>query len=408
MGAINERLVKRGHRVTVLTTDAADFELFWNRDRQRFSELEDSHKGVRILRFPVRHLPFPRYSFPAGRLATAQLAKIFPNSRLSQSLTTFFPHVPAMKQWLRSTNEKFDVVLGMPITLEGLQQVAQQFARKQNIPFIIFPLTHLGGGSAPGTEKISRFYTMPQQQQIVLSADGMVANNPAEKAFYAGRGMDERNIIVAPPAPDFDQLAGGEGARWRAEYRIPADRPVVAVVSALTEAKGTIHTLDAMQQLWRAGEKITLALAGNPMSDFEDYLAKLPAEAKQQLIVRGRISDEERNDLLAAADIFCMPSAVESFGLAFAEAMTYKKPVIGADVWGVKAFVIRHGENGYLVEPGDVSRLAEKIKRLVDDRPLAKKMGEDGYRFVMEELSWEKTVDQVEDFVVGLVGGYKN
>ncbi|MFK7800017.1 MAG: glycosyltransferase [Anaerolineae bacterium] len=58
--------------------------------------------------------------------------------------------------------------------------------------------------------------------------------------------------------------------------------------------------------------------------------------------------------------------------------------------------MIKSGENGFLVESGNTAELAKVIQTLIDDRPLGKKMGEAGYRFVQNELSWEKSVDQVE------------
>ena len=111
MRAINRRLVERGHDVTVLTTDAADFALFWDPTAERFDQLEDSADDVSILRFPVKHLPLSKYAYPAVRLMTGQLARMLPNSPLIGRMTAFTPHVPAMRQWLQTTTESFDVVL---------------------------------------------------------------------------------------------------------------------------------------------------------------------------------------------------------------------------------------------------------------------------------------------------------
>ncbi len=404
MRAINRRLVERGHDVTVLTTDAADFALFWDPKARRFEEHDETVDSVRILRFPVQHMPFSNYAYPAARLLTGQVSRLFPQSQLVNRLTELTPNVPNMRRWMQTNTEQFDVVLGMPITLEGIIKLGEQFAQQKSIPFVLWPLTHLGAGAAPGTDRVSRFYTLPQQQQMVLQAAGLVANNLAERDFYLQRGMAAEKIIVAPPAPDPDQLLGGEGARWRAQHS-PDDIPLVVVVSALTRDKGTLQTLDAMRQLWRQGVQAKLVLAGSPMADFERYLAQMPASEKEHLIVRGKISDAERNDLLDAADIFCMPSVVESFGLAFTEAMLYKTPVIGADVWGVKEFVIRPNENGLLVKAGEVAALAEQIKRLLDDKTLAAKLGEAGYAYA-SQLSWEDSLNKIEPFLQRLTASH--
>ena len=61
------RLAADGHQVTVVTTDALDFELFWDPRRHRVAQQADEHAGVRIHRFPVRHLPATRLTYPGVR-----------------------------------------------------------------------------------------------------------------------------------------------------------------------------------------------------------------------------------------------------------------------------------------------------------------------------------------------------
>ncbi|MEM8858392.1 MAG: glycosyltransferase family 4 protein [Chloroflexota bacterium] len=396
MGSVYRILAERGHNVTVLTTDALDMSLFWSKSGRRITELESKHESVRIVRFPLKQLPLAQYTFPATRLATDQVAKIFPKTTLVDGLTKLTPYVPAMTRWLQTTREQFDVVISTVITLEGIVKRGQIFAQQRGIPFVVYPLSHLGAGSNPAEDPISRFYTMRHQQQMIIDADGMIANNPAEIEFYLMRGKDESRIVLSPPALDFDRLSGGDGGRWRKQHNITNDTPLIVAISALTKHKGTQLTLAAMRQLWRQGSKAKLILAGSLMLDFEQALSNLPKSEQINLIMLGRISDQERNDLLAAADIFCMPSRVESFGMAFAEAMFYKKPVIGARVWGVNDFVIKQGKNGFVVDPDDEQELVDRLKILLEDAGLRKQMGLAGHNFVMSDLSWEKSVDAID------------
>ncbi|MGC9522834.1 MAG: hypothetical protein ACP5HG_13250, partial [Anaerolineae bacterium] len=67
LDAISTRLAAEGHHVTVATSDAKDFELFWHPGSARFEEHEAWHDGVRILRFPVRHVPAAPLAYPAIR-----------------------------------------------------------------------------------------------------------------------------------------------------------------------------------------------------------------------------------------------------------------------------------------------------------------------------------------------------
>jgi len=57
---------------------------------------------------------------------------------------------------------------------------------------------------------------------------------------------------------------------------------------------------------------------------------------------------------------------------------------------------IRHGETGWLVEPGDVAAFAEAVVRLLDDAPLRQRLGEAAARDLRERLAWEHLVETVE------------
>ena len=78
--------------------------------------------------------------------------------------------------------------------------------------------------------------------------------------------------------------------------------------------------------------------------------------------------------VLACTDVFLLPSATESFGLAALEAMAHRVPVIASRVGGLPE-VVRHGVDGYLEPLGDVAAMAEDALTLLRDPVLRKKMG---------------------------------
>ena len=79
--------------------------------------------------------------------------------------------------------------------------------------------------------------------------------------------------------------------------------------------------------------------------------------------------------LLAAADVFLLPSAQESFGLAALEAMACQVPVVASRVGGLPE-VIEHEVNGFLHAPDDLDGMAASALRLLSDEALARRMGE--------------------------------
>lgn len=401
---ISRRLAQAGHQITVATTDAFDLELFWNPNRRCVAQTTEEVEGVVVRRFPVRHTPVPQLSYPAIRrlLWLLSAARPLPSALLFR-LARLTPWVPDLWHWLATTGattgEPFDLVAGTTICFEPLIEAGLRFARQRGIPFVIYPLTHLGAGPQPGQDPLSRFYTMRHQIALVLASDAIVAQTPAERDFYIAQGAHPGRVLVCGPGVTPEEVLGGDGQRFRQRHRIAS--PLVVSLCALSYDKGVVHLVEAVRQLWRAGHSLDLVLAGAILDPFQRYLETLPAADRQRLHVLGAIDDQEKRDLLAAADIFAMPSRTDSFGIVYLEAWLYRKPVVGARTWGVSD-VITDGEDGLLVPFGDVATLAAAIVRLLDDLALRQAMGERGARKVLEHHRWERKFELIHDLYARL------
>jgi glycosyltransferase involved in cell wall biosynthesis len=90
--------------------------------------------------------------------------------------------------------------------------------------------------------------------------------------------------------------------------------------------------------------------------------------------------------LLAACDVFSLPSLEEPFGLVFAEAMAMKRPVVALKSGGTPE-VVEHGKCGLLSPPGDIDALAANLLRLLGDPALRIQFGEHGRSRVEEHFT---------------------
>ncbi|MCD6344666.1 MAG: glycosyltransferase family 4 protein [Anaerolineae bacterium] len=401
LGEISARLVADGHEVTVLTTDAQDFELFWDPQARRILKHEGWHDGVRILRFPVRHLPFPLLAYPALRRLLWLLSAFhpIPNSWLF-SLSRYTPWVPDLSRWLSETKEGFDLVAGMTICFEPLLEAGLHFARRRDIPFVVYPLTHLGAGANPAEDSLSRFYTMRHQVELVKKSDALLAQTPSEQKFYESQGMSGAKIHVAGPGVHPPDVLGGNGARFRIQHQL--DAPIVSCISSMSYDKGTVHLVEAARRLWDAGDTLHLILAGAILGPFRHYLESLPAGERDRIMLLGPITEGVKRDLLAASDIVAMPSRTDSFGILYLEAWLYGKPVIAAQTWGVND-LIEHGRDGFLVPFGDVAALAAAIKQLLKYPAERAALGSQGKQKVYRLHTWERKYKIVREIYEHLV-----
>ncbi len=392
---LSKRLAAAGHHVTVLTTDALDLETFWNPQRRHIAAREETHDGVRILRFPLQYLPYPGLSYPGMRRLLWLFSGFTPAPlMLLHGLARFAPWCPSLWRWLETTAEPFDLVAAMNIVFEPFSAAGLEFAQRRRIPFVAFPLTHLGAGDHPGQDPPSRFYTMRHQVDLVRRSDAVAAQTPTERAFYAARGVDPARIRVIGAGVNPEQVLGGDGARFRQKHSL--NGPIVAFLSAMAHDKGAMATVRAVRRLWAAGRQVHLVLAGSLMTPFKEYLAKLPATERERLLILPSIDESDKRDLLAACDLLAMPSRVDSFGIVYLEAWLYRKPVIGAQAWGVND-VIAHGKDGLLIPFDDDRALSRAIATLLDDPALAAAMGQAGEAKVYQHHTWAHKFEQVSE-----------
>jgi L-malate glycosyltransferase len=120
--------------------------------------------------------------------------------------------------------------------------------------------------------------------------------------------------------------------------------------------------------------------------------------------VHGVGAQEEVVPLLSIADLFLLPSAQESFGLAALEAMACEVPVVASRVGGLPE-VIEHGVTGFLHPPDAAAEMAESGIALLKDPVRHRAVAEAACRRVREHFSVERIVPMYEETYYQLVGG---
>jgi len=115
------------------------------------------------------------------------------------------------------------------------------------------------------------------------------------------------------------------------------------------------------------------------------------------------IKDKKRfNALYEKASLFAMPSFCEPFGLVFLEAMNHKLPCIGSKIDAMPEIII-DGVTGFLINPGDIEDLANKIILLLKNPDLSSRMGNSGYDRVKKFFNWEDFGNKIDEKLSALI-----
>jgi glycosyltransferase involved in cell wall biosynthesis len=183
-------------------------------------------------------------------------------------------------------------------------------------------------------------------------------------------------------------------ARLRAAFGVPDGRVVVAIVSRLVRHKGYPELLAAMREgeaeLWVVGER----LRSDHGADLEPYFAACGLGAR----LRRLGYREDVPAILAAADIFALPSHFEGLPMSVIEAMLTGLPVVATAVRGPREQVV-DGITGLLVPPREVAPLADAIGRLAGDAGLRAAMGQAGLRRALDCYDEAKVVGRTLDLL---------
>jgi len=138
----------------------------------------------------------------------------------------------------------------------------------------------------------------------------------------------------------------------------------------------------------------------------EEIINAFPSEQQTHVTVVSDFPEEEKPNLLAACDIFVLPSGQESFGIAFLEAWACGKPVVGARIGAIPS-VIDEGRDGLLAAYQDASDLARAIVELLANPQRRAQMGGAGRRKVLGNYTWEIVTDRLRSVYVKVVSCYR-
>jgi glycosyltransferase involved in cell wall biosynthesis len=196
------------------------------------------------------------------------------------------------------------------------------------------------------------------------------------------------------------------GTNGRDETRrvlgIPANAFTVGWIGRMTAIKRTDDILRAFQRLGERGVDARLCMVGDgPDRD------EVERRAHELGIMRNTLFLGYQEDVArfySAFDAFVLPSANEGTPVTAIEALAAGRPVVATRVGGVPD-VVRDGEDGYLVEAGDVDGLAERLAALAADPALRERMGDAGRTRVVPRYAVARLVDDVDRLYRSLLEG---
>ena len=349
LSLVARELKSQGNQVLVLTSDAYSSDDYLNTRVERVREFGDFW-GIRVIRL---------WTWRWGKAIIR---------RITGPIFVWAP-------WLEIYRFKPQkIIAGVFPTLIPIY--AWILARLLRVKLVLVPCFH---------QKERGFYR-PWLGWVLRRADQIWALTQKEKSFYQKKfGIASRKILVFKPKIEADLFLN---KTQEAKFSEP---PTIVFVGSQAAHKRIEWLIEAFEKLKfkleskeveRRKLKLKLILVGPKTlysPKIEAKIKKLPQWVRKDIKALGRVSEKKKLEVLDQAWVLVNPSAHESLGLVFFEAWARKKPVIGARM-PVLEEVIDDGKNGLLFQKDDLEDLAEKIEMIITNKKLARKMGEAGYK----------------------------
>ena len=254
-------------------------------------------------------------------------------------------------------------------------------AKKKGIKTVV----HLHGSmfyeffnnSSPKIQKLIR--------NVFDQADAVFVLSKSWKEFVNGIS-DNRNVYVLYNGASLDQFS------QKSCYQ---DRVVISFMGRLGQRKGVYDLLDAFEQVIPDFPDVQLVLGGDGDVDkVRDIVARKKLE--KRVHVPGWVSGEQKMRVFRECDIYVLPSYNEGLPGSILEAMAAGVPIISTPVGGIPEAVLEN-RNGFLIDPGDIEGLSNKLRVLCGDKELREKMGAESRNIIKEKFDIEKIVSYLID-----------
>ena len=354
---ISKELVRRGHEVTVYTSDTLDKD---HRQETKFSEIE----GIKVYYF--RNL--------SNRLAWHRLVV-----------------TPELIPQLSKCIKNFDIIhLHGPRNFQNI--FAHYYAKKYNIPYVL----QVHGSVLPTFQKqrLKKIFDLFFGYEILKDASKVIAQSETEVEKCEKMGVSEDKIVTVPNGIDtseYEILPKRGEFRWK--YSIREDEKVVLYIGRLHRSKGIDLLVKAFADLVKELEDVKLVIVGPD----DGFLSTLKRQIKDfqigdKILFTGPLYERNKMAAFVDADVFVTPSFT-GFPVTFLEACACGTPIITTNNSDKLDWI--HGKVGYVVEY-DKDQLRDAIFKILSDVELRRYFGEGGKKLVREKFSWDIVVEQLE------------
>ncbi len=210
-----------------------------------------------------------------------------------------------------------------------------------------------------------------------------------------------QRVELIPNGVDCEAFAQGDAAGFRAAHGLATDRRIILCVSRIDYQKNQIGLVDALAQVATQVPTVHLVLLGPvTVAGYHERLLNRVRELgltdRVTLIPGLRPDDPMLPAAYHAAEVFCLPSLHEPFGIVILEAWAAGRPVVASRVGGIPSFT-HDGEDVIQAQPGDTADLAARLIQVMGDPRFAGRLAAAGQAKARRDYAWSAIAARLVD-----------
>lgn len=312
-----------------------------------------------------------------------QVHRLGAQRKLSDTLASWSDTIIRFSAQLARSGEKFDLLHGYFVTQAGFSAVYA--ARMLGLPCVV---------SARGNDLDRAAFDPAKATHILYAlqhASAITANS--RELAQKVKAFSDREAVLIPNGVDGQRFCP-QPPQAELALRLGLHGHVIGFAGEGRAKKGLAILLLAAQEL-AARRPLTLFIAGDVRPGEDRDLLKVFQKQHPQLkiVQTGYIPQAEMPACYSLMEVVLMPSLHDGLPNALLEAMACGRPVAAARAGGIPD-ALADGENGRLVEPGDVPGLVEVVTELLDDPAECGRLGQAARQTVLERFSLEQELEK--------------
>jgi glycosyltransferase involved in cell wall biosynthesis len=274
-------------------------------------------------------------------------------------------------------------------------------AARAGVPIIVHTIHGPSFGSFQGAIANALFRAAERHAARVTTHFVVVAEAMMQQYLAAGIGQPEQFTRIFSGFPLEPYFSSTNELQLRAKYGLSPDDIVIGKIARLFKLKGHDDLLAVAPGLVRSCPRIKFLLVGDGpwRGRFESQVRSLGLE--RHVVFTGLVTPAAVPPLVGVMDLLVHLSLREGLPRALPQALAAARPVVAYDSDGAREVCLEN-ETGFLLRPGDLIGLHERLLRLVQDAPLRERLGQCGRQFVLPRFGVQRMVDDLYELYMRL------